>query len=106
MRYASFLIALASAALLVVPSAPALATGGGHGSGGWGGWDDWDGGHSCQSGKKCQGGGHDDHGNGSMSLYAPHEALRRDDGARVKRGEPGATDGNSGSATLCAYRLM
>ena len=39
-----------------------------------------------------------DHGNGYMSLYARNEALLRDVGDRVKRGDPVATVGNSGTA--------
>ena len=39
-----------------------------------------------------------DHGNGYMSLYAHNEALLRDVGDRVKRGDPVASVGNSGSA--------
>jgi septal ring factor EnvC (AmiA/AmiB activator) len=39
-----------------------------------------------------------DHGNGYMSLYAHNEALLRDTGARVKRGDAVASVGNSGSA--------
>jgi len=39
-----------------------------------------------------------DHGNGYMSLYAHNEALLRDAGARVKRGDPVASVGNSGTA--------
>jgi len=39
-----------------------------------------------------------DHGNGYMSLYAHNEALLRDAGARVKRGDAVASAGNSGSA--------
>lgn len=37
-----------------------------------------------------------DHGNGSMSLYAHNEALLRDVGASIKRGEPVASVGHSG----------
>lgn len=39
-----------------------------------------------------------DHGNGYMSLYAHNEALLRDAGERVKRGDAVASTGNSGSA--------
>jgi septal ring factor EnvC (AmiA/AmiB activator) len=39
-----------------------------------------------------------DHGNGYMSLYAHNEALLRDAGDRVKRGDAVASTGNSGSA--------
>lgn len=39
-----------------------------------------------------------DHGNGYMSLYARNEALLRDAGAMVERGEPVASVGNSGGA--------
>ena len=39
-----------------------------------------------------------DHGNGYMSLYAHNEALLRDAGDRVKRGDAIASVGNSGSA--------
>jgi septal ring factor EnvC (AmiA/AmiB activator) len=39
-----------------------------------------------------------DHGNGYMSLYAHNEALLRDAGDSVKRGDPVASVGNSGSA--------
>lgn len=39
-----------------------------------------------------------DHGNGYMSLYAHNEALLRDTGDRVKRGDAVASVGNSGSA--------
>ncbi|TAK39000.1 MAG: peptidase M23 [Lysobacteraceae bacterium] len=39
-----------------------------------------------------------DHGNGYMSLYAHNEALLRDVGDTVKRGDPVASVGNSGSA--------
>jgi septal ring factor EnvC (AmiA/AmiB activator) len=39
-----------------------------------------------------------DHGNGYMSLYAHNEALLRDTGARVKRGDAVASVGNSGSS--------
>jgi septal ring factor EnvC (AmiA/AmiB activator) len=38
-----------------------------------------------------------DHGNGYMSLYAHNEALLRDAGDDVKRGEPVASVGNSGN---------
>lgn len=37
-----------------------------------------------------------DHGNGYMSLYAHNDALLKDAGARVKRGDPVATVGTSG----------
>ena len=37
-----------------------------------------------------------DHGNGYMSLYAHNDALLRDAGEAVKRGDPVATVGNSG----------
>jgi septal ring factor EnvC (AmiA/AmiB activator) len=37
-----------------------------------------------------------DHGNGTMSLYAHNEALLRDTGATVHRGDPVASVGNSG----------
>lgn len=37
-----------------------------------------------------------DHGNGYMSLYANNDALLKDSGARVKRGDPIATVGSSG----------
>lgn len=37
-----------------------------------------------------------DHGNGTMSLYAHNEALLRDAGDNVKRGDPVASVGNSG----------
>jgi len=37
-----------------------------------------------------------DHGNGTMSLYAHNEALLRDTGAMVHRGDPVGTVGNSG----------
>jgi len=37
-----------------------------------------------------------DHGNGYMSLYAYNDALLKDAGAQVKRGEPVASVGNSG----------
>jgi septal ring factor EnvC (AmiA/AmiB activator) len=39
-----------------------------------------------------------DHGNGYMSLYAHNEALLRDAGERVKRGDAVASVGNSGSS--------
>ena len=39
-----------------------------------------------------------DHGNGYMSLYAHNEALLRDVGDAVKRGDAVASVGNSGSA--------
>ena len=39
-----------------------------------------------------------DHHNGYMSLYAHNEALLRDAGDSVKRGDPVASVGNSGSA--------
>ena len=39
-----------------------------------------------------------DHGNGYMSLYAHNEALLRDAGDRVKRGDAVASAGNSGSS--------
>ena len=39
-----------------------------------------------------------DHGNGYMSLYAHNEALLRDTGDRVKRGDAVASVGNSGSS--------
>lgn len=39
-----------------------------------------------------------DHGNGYMSLYAHNEALLRDAGDRVKRGDAVASVGNSGSS--------
>ena len=39
-----------------------------------------------------------DHGNGYMSLYAHNEALLRDVGDVVKRGDPVASVGNSGTA--------
>ena len=38
-----------------------------------------------------------DHGNGTMSLYAHNEALLRDTGDSVKRGDPVASVGNSGA---------
>jgi septal ring factor EnvC (AmiA/AmiB activator) len=38
-----------------------------------------------------------DHGNGTMSLYAHNEALLRDSGDSVKRGDPVASVGNSGA---------
>jgi len=38
-----------------------------------------------------------DHGNGTMSLYAHNEALLRDTGDAVKRGDPLASVGNSGA---------
>jgi septal ring factor EnvC (AmiA/AmiB activator) len=38
-----------------------------------------------------------DHGNGNMSLYAHNEALLRDVGATVQRGDPVASVGNSGT---------
>jgi septal ring factor EnvC (AmiA/AmiB activator) len=38
-----------------------------------------------------------DHGNGYMSLYAHNEALLRDAGDDVKRGDPVASVGNSGN---------
>jgi murein hydrolase activator len=37
-----------------------------------------------------------DHGNGYMSLYAHNDALLKDAGAQVKRGDPVASVGNSG----------
>ncbi|HSR64183.1 MAG TPA: peptidoglycan DD-metalloendopeptidase family protein, partial [Xanthomonadaceae bacterium] len=37
-----------------------------------------------------------DHGNGTMSLYAHNEALLRDVGSTVRRGDPVASVGNSG----------
>ncbi len=37
-----------------------------------------------------------DHGNGYMSLYAHNDALLKDPGAQVKRGDPVASVGNSG----------
>src|SRR5690606_29869391 len=37
-----------------------------------------------------------DHGGGTMSLYAHCDSLLREAGARVKRGDPVATVGNSG----------
>ncbi|NUS39549.1 MAG: peptidoglycan DD-metalloendopeptidase family protein, partial [Lysobacter sp.] len=37
-----------------------------------------------------------DHGNGTMSLYAHNEALLRDVGNTVKRGDPVGSVGNSG----------
>ena len=40
-----------------------------------------------------------DHGNGSMSLYAHNEALLRDVGATVRRGDALASVGNSGSGS-------
>ncbi|HMB42277.1 MAG TPA: peptidoglycan DD-metalloendopeptidase family protein [Luteimonas sp.] len=40
-----------------------------------------------------------DHGNGSMSLYAHNEALLRDVGATIKRGDPLASVGNSGGGS-------
>ena len=43
-----------------------------------------------------------DHGNGSMSLYAHNEALLRDVGATVKRGDPLASVGNSGGGSRAA----
>jgi len=43
-----------------------------------------------------------DHGNGSMSLYAHNEALLRDVGANVKRGDPLASVGNSGGGSRAA----
>jgi septal ring factor EnvC (AmiA/AmiB activator) len=39
-----------------------------------------------------------DHGNGNMSLYAHNEALLRDVGAMITRGQPVASVGNSGSS--------
>ena len=38
-----------------------------------------------------------DHGNGTMSLYAHNEALLRDTGDNVRRGDPVASVGNSGA---------
>jgi septal ring factor EnvC (AmiA/AmiB activator) len=38
-----------------------------------------------------------DHGNGYMSLYAHNDALLRDAGATVRRGDALATVGNSGA---------
>jgi septal ring factor EnvC (AmiA/AmiB activator) len=38
-----------------------------------------------------------DHGNGTMSLYAHNEALLRDTGDSVKRGDPVTSVGNSGA---------
>jgi septal ring factor EnvC (AmiA/AmiB activator) len=43
-----------------------------------------------------------DHGNGYMSLYAHNEALLRDTGERVKRGDAVASVGNSGSSGATA----
>ena len=43
-----------------------------------------------------------DHGNGYMSLYAHNEALLRDAGDRVKRGDAVSRVGNSGSAGATA----
>jgi septal ring factor EnvC (AmiA/AmiB activator) len=43
-----------------------------------------------------------DHGNGSMSLYAHNEALLRDVGASIKRGDPLASVGNSGGGSRAA----
>ena len=37
-----------------------------------------------------------DHGNGYMSLYAHNDALLRDAGDRVRRGDPVSTVGSSG----------
>jgi septal ring factor EnvC (AmiA/AmiB activator) len=37
-----------------------------------------------------------DHGNGYMSLYAYNDALLKDAGAQVRRGDPVASVGNSG----------
>ena len=37
-----------------------------------------------------------DHGNGTMSLYAHNDALLKDPGDRVKRGDAVASVGNSG----------
>src|SRR3546814_12624715 len=37
-----------------------------------------------------------DHGNGYMSRYAYHDALPKDAGAQVKRGDPVSSVGNSG----------
>ena len=37
-----------------------------------------------------------DHGNGYMSLYAHNDALLKDPGVQVKRGDPVASVGNSG----------
>ena len=37
-----------------------------------------------------------DHGNGYMSLYAHNDALLKDTGATVRRGDPVATVGTSG----------
>ena len=43
-----------------------------------------------------------DHGNGYMSLYAHNDALLRDAGARVRRGEAVARVGNSGGQGVAA----
>ncbi|MNM49512.1 Murein hydrolase activator EnvC precursor [compost metagenome] len=43
-----------------------------------------------------------DHGNGYMSLYAHNDALLRDAGARVRRGEAVAKVGNSGGQGVTA----
>lgn len=43
-----------------------------------------------------------DHGNGYMSLYAHNDALLRDAGSPVKRGEPVAKVGNSGGQGVSA----
>jgi septal ring factor EnvC (AmiA/AmiB activator) len=43
-----------------------------------------------------------DHGNGYMSLYAHNEALLRDTGDRVKRGDAVSSVGNSGSSGATA----
>lgn len=43
-----------------------------------------------------------DHGNGYMSLYAHNEALLRDAGDRVRRGDPVASVGSSGSSGATA----
>ena len=43
-----------------------------------------------------------DHGNGYMSLYAHNEALLRDTGAQVRRGDTVASVGSSGSSGATA----
>ena len=43
-----------------------------------------------------------DHGNGYMSLYAHNDALLREAGARVRRGEAVARVGNSGGQGVAA----
>lgn len=43
-----------------------------------------------------------DHGNGNMSLYAHNEALLRDVGATIKRGDALASVGNSGGGSRAA----